>query len=155
METSVKKDPQKVTDRMKMLCSRREYCRADILKKAMTSLDGDREMAEEIVEALVADRYIDDFRYASAFARDKSSIAGWGTVKIRHMLSAKGIERNVIDAALSEIDAGKSASRLEKLMANKARSLAGDPQARLKLLRYGLARGYCYEEVTEVVDKLK
>lgn len=94
---------EKVLDRMRNLCSRREYCRADIMKKAMSALDGDREKAEKVIEILVAEKYIDELRYASAFARDKSSISGWGETKIRYMLSSKGVPREVIDKALEEI----------------------------------------------------
>lgn len=154
MGENVKKDPQKVADRMRALCSRREYCRSDIMKKVMTSLDGDREEAEKIVELLVSERYIDDLRYASAFARDKASLAGWGEVKIRYMLSSKGISKDVIFRALEEIDQNKAGERLEKLMENKLRSLKDDPQVRLKLLRFGLGRGYSYDEVSSVVEQL-
>lgn len=154
MGENVKKDPQKVADRMRALCSRREYCRSDIMKKVMTSLDGDREEAEKIVGLLVSERYIDDLRYASAFARDKASLAGWGEVKIRYMLSSKGISKDVISCALEEIDQNKAGERLEKLMENKLRSLKDDPQVRLKLLRFGLGRGYSYDEVSSVVEQL-
>jgi regulatory protein len=145
---------EKVLDRMRNLCSRREYCRADIMKKAMSALDGDREKAEKVIEILVAEKYIDELRYASAFARDKSSISGWGETKIRYMLSSKGVPREVIDKALEEIDESKAMTRLEKLMENKYRSLKDDPQCRLKMLRFGLGRGYGYEEVSEVLEIL-
>ena len=139
---------------MRNLCSRREYCRADIMKKAMSALDGDREKAEKVIEILVAEKYIDEIRYASAFARDKSSISGWGETKIRYMLSSKGVPREVIDKALEEIDESKAMTRLEKLMENKYRSLKDDPQCRLKMLRFGLGRGYGYEDVSEVLEIL-
>ena len=145
---------EKVLDRMRNLCSRREYCRADIMKKAMSALDGDREKAEKVIEILVAEKYIDELRYASAFARDKSSISGWGETKIRYMLSSKGVPREIIDKALEEIDESKAMTRLEKLMENKYRSLKDDPQCRLKRLRFGLGRGYGYEEVSEVLEIL-
>lgn len=145
---------EKVLDRMRNLCSRREYCRSDIMKKVVSALDSDRETAEKLVEILVTEKYIDEFRYASAFARDKSSISGWGETKIRYMLSSKGIPREVIDKALEEIDGAKAMTRLEKLMENKYRSLKDDPQCRLKMLRFGLGRGYGYDEVSEVLGLL-
>ena len=145
---------EKVLDRMRNLCSRREYCRADIMKKAMSALEGDREKAEKVIEILVAEKYIDELRYASAFARDKSSISGWGETKIRYMLSSKGVPREVIDKALEEIDESKAMTRLEKLMENKYRSLKDDPQCRLKMLRFGLGRGYGYDDVSEVLENL-
>lgn len=144
----------KVLDRMRALCSRREYCRNDILKKVLKAMEGDRAAADKIMDSLVKDRYIDELRYASAFARDKSSLAGWGVTKIRYMLSAKGIPGDVIAQALEEIDAQKAESRLDKLMENRFRSLKDDPQCRLKMLRYGLGRGYGYDEVSSVLDRL-
>lgn len=148
------KDPLKVADRMRALCSRREYCRKDVLKKVMTALDGDAAKAEEVVGKLVEERYVDDRRYAAAFARDKASIAGWGTAKIRYMLAAKGVDREIIASALEEIDVNRADARLEKLMENKARSLKDDPQRRIKLLRFGVGRGYAYEEVSSMIDRI-
>ena len=144
----------KVLNHLRALCSRREYCVADVLKKAADGLEGDRAAAQEVVDILVKEKYVDDLRYASAFARDKSAIQGWGEVKIRYMLSAKGVPRDVIDKALEEIDQDKADSRLEKLLQNKLKSLKDDPQCRLKLLRFALGRGYGYDEVSKVVDSL-
>ena len=144
----------KVLDRLRGLCSRREYCYADVSKKAKDALDGDAQAAKEVADVLVEDKYVDDLRYASAFARDKSAIQGWGEVKIRYMLSAKGVSRDVIDKALKEIDQDKADSRLEKLLQNKLKSLKDDPQCRLKLLRFALGRGYSYDEVNDVVNSL-
>lgn len=145
---------EKVLDRMRNLCSRREYCKADIMKKALAALDGDRTGAEKVIEVLVNEKYIDELRYASAFARDKASLAGWGETKIMYMLASKGVPRDVIDRALEEIDDTKARTRLEKLMENKFRSLKNDPQCRMKMLRFGLGRGYAYDEVAEVTDFL-
>ena len=148
------KDPLKVADRMRALCSRREYCRKDVLKKVMTALDGDAAKAEEVVGKLVEERYVDDRRYAAAFARDKASIAGWGAAKIRYMLAAKGVDREIIASALEEVDVSRADARLEKRMENKARSLKDDPPRRMKLLRFGVGRGYGYEEVSSMIDRI-
>ncbi|MBO5943108.1 MAG: RecX family transcriptional regulator [Bacteroidales bacterium] len=144
----------KVLNRLRGLCSRREYCVADVLKKATDGLEGDRAAAQEVVDVLVKEKYVDDLRYASAFARDKSAIQGWGEVKIRYMLSAKGVSRDVIDKALEEIDQDKADSRLEKLLQNKLKSLKDDPQCRFKLLRFALGRGYSYDEVNSLINTL-
>ena len=144
----------KVLNRLRALCSRREYCVADVLKKAADGLEGDRAAAQEVVDILVKEKYVDDLRYASAYARDKSAIQGWGEVKIRYMLSAKGVSRDVIDRALEEIDQDKADSRLEKLLQNKLKSLKDDPQCRLKLLRFALGRGYSYDEVNTLINTL-
>lgn len=145
---------RKTLDRLRGLCSRREYCVPDVMKKVLTALDGDREAAGEVVASLLSDKYVDDFRYASAFARDKSSIQGWGAAKIKYMLSAKGLASDVINEALEEIDGNKASDRLYRLMEIKYRSLKDDPQCRLKMLRYGLGRGYSYEEVNTCINSL-
>ena len=144
----------RLTDRLRRLCSRREYCTYDVRKKAMAALDGDSEAAEKVVAALVADKYVDNLRYATAYAREKAMISGWGETKIRYMLSGKRIERDIISQALMEIDESKADSRLQKLLENKAKSLKEDPQIRLKLLRFALGRGYQYDDVTQAIDKL-
>ena len=145
---------QKVTDRLRRLCSRREYCMSDILKKAEGALDGNTESAKEVLSVLVSEKYVDDLRYATAYAREKAMISGWGETKIRYMLSAKRIDRSLIDQALTEIDASKADSRLHKLLENKAKSLKADPQIRLKLLRFALGRGYQYDDVVRVLQDI-
>ena len=62
--------------RLQRLCSKAEYCRADIYRKALKDLDGDAAEASRLVEELIRDRYVDDARYASAFAREKARKKG-------------------------------------------------------------------------------
>ena len=143
----------KILDNLRRQCSRREYCSADVLKKAEKALNGDRIRARKVLQSLVEDKYVDDLRYSSAFARDKSSISGWGEAKIRYMLSAKGISKDIIALTLADIDASKTGARLEKVLENKYRSLKDDPQWRIKLIRFALGRGYSYDEVTKLFEK--
>lgn len=145
---------KKILSRIQAMCARREYCIGDIRRKALERLDGDSAAAEEIVSMLVEDRFVDELRYASAFASEKSALGGWGQLKIRRALSAKGIPSETIDTALSEIDKDKAVSRLVRLMENKWKTLQDDPQGRLKLLRYALSRGYGYDEVRPVAERL-
>lgn len=140
--------------RLQKLCAKAEYCRADIYRKALKALDGDSAQASRLVDSLVEDRYVDDARYASAFAREKASLQGWGPIKIRFQLRSKGISDAVIAAALEEVEPVRAADKLERLLAAKARTLQGDPQFRLKLIKFGLSRGYEYEAVEEAVKKL-
>lgn len=145
---------EKVADKMRWMCSRREYCVADIRKKLLVQLDGNAAEADEIIAMLLNEKYVDDLRYASAYARDKSSISGWGAVKIRYMLASKGVSADIIASALDEIDSGKAQARLDKLMETKFKTLKDDPQCRLKMLRFALGRGYGYEEAASIVEAL-
>ena len=145
----------KILNNLRRQCSRREYCTADVLKKAEKALDGDHLQAVKVLNVLVEEKYVDDRRYAAAFARDKSSIAGWGAVKIRYMLSAKGISKDIISEALEEVDVRKADDRLRKLLENKNRSLKEDPQRKMKLLRFALGRGYSYDEVSTILNVIE
>lgn len=140
-------------DKMRRLCSRREYCVSDIRAKLMKELDGDVQKVETAINKLKDEKYVDDLRYATAFARDKAAISGWGATKIRYMLSAKGVAKDVISEALNEVDEGKASSRLEKLLENKYKSLKDDPQWKIKLLRFALGRGYSYDEVNDQIRR--
>ena len=142
---------KKALDALQALCSRQECCTTDLLRKAINRLDGDRRAAEEVVSSLVADGFADDGRYAAAFAREKSSITGWGPIKIRQARAAKGISREAIDKALPEIDPDRASEKLRKLLEHKWKTLEGDPYARFKLLRYALSRGYEYSAVEDLV----
>ena len=140
-------EQKKVLDRLEAQCSKREYCVSDVRLKAFKALDGDTARAAEVVDSLVADKFVDDARYAGAFAREKSALTGWGAIKIRYALRAKGVAQETIEGALQEIDGGKAADKLSRLMESKRKSLEGDPQMKLKLIKYALSRGYEYDEI--------
>lgn len=140
--------------RLQRLCSRAEYCASDMYRKALKDLEGDSSAAARVVAALKADKYVDDARYASAFAREKSSLQGWGPVKIRFQLRAKGISDDDISSGMAEIESSKADAKLRRLIEDKYKVLAGDPQCKLKLLKYVLSRGYEYDQVREIIEQL-
>ena len=121
-------DYPKVLNRLQNQCAKREYCSSDIYKKAYSAFDGDRELALKLVESLVADKFVDDLRFASAFAREKSRLSGWGKVKISYMLAGKGIPKDVVDKALEEIDEDEAHRRMVSVLEAKYKTLEGDPQ---------------------------
>ena len=144
-------EEKKVLERLQRQCARMEYCTSDIRRKALKAMEGDEEAAGRIVESLLNDRFVDDRRYAAAFAREKSALQGWGAVKIRFLLRGKGVSDEIITEALQEIDAARAASKLDKLAADKYRLLKDDPQCKLKMLKALLSRGYGYDEVEAAV----
>ena len=89
-----------------------------------------------------------------AYARDKAVLTGWGPVKVRFMLLGKGLSGEVIDAALEEVDGSSASRKLSALLARKASVLSGDPQMKLKLLKFALGRGYEYDTVKPVVEEV-
>ena len=143
----------RVLDSLQAKCVRREYCVSDIRKKALKAVDGDNAKAEELVKALVRERFVDDMRFASAFAREKSSLTGWGPSKIRYALQMKGIDRETISSALEEIDENAADAKLLKVLTAKWRLLREDPYGKFKLIKFGLSRGYAYDDVAQAADK--
>ncbi len=145
---------EKTLDYLENICSKREYCRQDIFRKALQRLEGDREAASELLDELAGNKFVSDLRYACAFAREKSAITGWGPVKIEFALKAKGIDSGIIKEALQEIEPQKSDDRLRRLLESKWRSLEGDPYSKFKLIKFALSRGYNYEQIKDMVEEI-
>lgn len=140
-------------DYLRRLCSAREYCSKDVYDKALKRLEDPR-AAADAVKTLTEEGFLSDIRYAAAYARDKSAIAGWGPVKIRFMLRSKGISADTIEAALGEVDPQRADTKLLKIISAKYKLLKQDPQVRIKLLKFALSRGYGYEQVNKVVSEI-
>lgn len=138
---------------LRRLCSGREYCARDIMQKALKRLE-DEDEAAKAVELLISEGFLSNERYAAAFARDKSSIAGWGPIKIVHALSAKGIDRQTIANALETIDADKADGKLMKTLSAKYKLLRDDPMVKIKLLKFALSRGYNYDAASKAVSEI-
>lgn len=141
-------------ERMRGICSRKECCRQEIAAK-LEKLEV--EDVSGAVEQLCKEGFIDEGRYARAFARDKSSLQGWGSLKIKLALQRRGIDSDVISSALGEIDAEAASVKLESLLRAKLRTLRKEEDAaavRAKVLRYALGRGYGYEQINKVYNDI-
>ena len=148
-------DREAMLNRMRNLCARGERCSADIRRKLAVLPP---EEAEAVLETLVREGYVDDARYARAFARDKSALQGWGSLKIKLALQRKAIGAVAIGAALEEIDAKAAEARMEQVLRAKWNALAReeDPARKeAKFFRYALARGYGYEETKRMYDHFR
>lgn len=146
---------------MMRLCSRREYCTEDIRHKLQLR-QLEPASIEGIIQTLIEEGYLSDSRYASAFARDKSSLQGWGSAKIKLALHRKGIDAETIKDAMTEIDAKEAAKKLKTVLEIKHKSLIKEdlrknngtaPDAsrlytiKNKLVRFGISRGYSIDEI--------
>jgi len=164
------------------LCSRREVCSQELRFK-LKAQGAEVEEIERLIAALTQNNFLNEARYAHAFVHDKSRLQGWGMEKIRYALRAKQIPEASIRKALEEIDPNAQRERLRHLLEAKHRQLEAkqrpheatqrphevtqrpheakqrplEATQRLlaaKLIRYGLSRGFAYEEVAEVVNHL-
>ncbi len=142
---------------MAYLCARREYCSGDILRKLQRIEGVGEEDAAAVIAKLVEHKYLDDARYAAAYARDKADLAGWGRTKIAYMLRGKGVGAAAIDAALQQVVGQKAQARMQDVVSAKWHSLK-DEDVRVKMqktLRFAIGRGYGYDEVMQVLEKLR
>lgn len=143
-----------VLSRLQRQCAKMECCPSEVRRKALKALDSDAEAAGRVVDALVSEGYLSESRYARSFAREKSSLQGWGPVKISFQLRGKGISEEAIREALEGIDVAASGKKLRAVASSKYRLLKGDPESRLKLIKFLLSRGYSYDAVAPVVDEV-
>ena len=104
-------DKTRMLGRMMRLCAGRECCRSDIRRKLAALPPAD---AEDILATLCREGYLDDARYARAFARDKSALQGWGSLKIKLALQQKQLDAAEIAAELEAIDPDAADARKEQ-----------------------------------------
>ena len=147
-------EKEKLLGRMMRLCAGRECCRSEIRRK-LAALPA--EQAQEVLDTLCREGYLDDARYARAFARDKSALQGWGSLKIQLALQRKQIDAADIAAALEAIDLPAADAKMEQVLRAKWKALAReeDPvRKEAKFFRYALGRGYGYQEIKRIYDYL-
>ena len=137
------------------LCARAEKCSGDALR-LMNGWGVARGDAERVLQRLVAERFIDDSRYAASFVREKINLSGWGEYKIIAALRRKGIEHSVISAALSENGSVDMTERLLELLRRKIRvtKYKNSADLRAKLLRYAAGQGYPFSTARTAVESL-
>ena len=137
------------------MCARSEKCSADALRlmKGWGVADAD---ACGVLQRLVAERFIDDSRYAAAFVREKINLSSWGPYKITTTLRAKGIDKEAIAAAFDAAGVVDIVERLSALLARKMRTTKAKNTADLKakLLRYAAGQGYDFATAKQAVDSL-
>ena len=145
--------PPEALHRSAALCSSSEHCIADIREKLSRWGIGEPD-ARTIVERLVQERFIDEGRYAIAFAKDKFRFRV-GTNKIRYALQQKRIGNSDIVNALSLIDEEAYTTRLADLLEKKSRSINDEDVEvrRSKLLRFAASRGFETELVFRIQKK--
>ena len=156
METE-QKTAQEIFEKMAAHCSRSEQCSTDIHKKVITARLSSEE-ADEIIEKLKAEKFIDDERYVRSYVSDKFKFNKWGKVKIRHYLKMKGLSDELIQAGLDEIDTDKYRETLIKTMKEKARKVKKKNRYEKmgQIIRFAQNRGFepeiIHRYLNEVVE---
>ena len=134
------------------LCSQREYCAHDLRLKLKARGVGEEDV-EWVIATLFQHNFLNEERYIRAFVHDKSKLLGWGPGKIQCALHAKQLPDSLIRFALSSLD---QSAQLHRLLEVKRQSIKSTPleEQRTKLIRFGLSRGFSYEEVLTALPPL-
>lgn len=138
-----------------LLCSKSEKCSSDIQEKlklwGLTNTN-----AEPVLQKLIAEKYIEDERFAHAYVKDKFRFNHWGKQKIAYMLRAKSISEEIINRALNEIEDDGYSGKLHKLLEDKARSIKAQNafDKRSKLMRFALSRGFESGEIYKAFKEM-
>lgn len=148
------KTPEQALAAMMRLCARAEKSSGDAMR-LMAGWGVSADDARKVLAKLEKERFIDDRRYAEAYVREKTNLNGWGSYKIRRMLSSKGIGQGIIDDVLGKFDRSSSKARLDEMLARKTPTVraANNYELKGKLVRYGLSLGYDYDQVVQAVEE--
>jgi regulatory protein len=148
-------DKKEALAKIRSICSRQEQCRQDILVKlskwAVSEAD-----SEKILEILEKEGFVDHTRYAGSFANDKLKFNKWGKIRIRWILRQKEISEDIIENALSRINEDEYINILTDELKKKIKSLPPQDEydKKGKLIRFATQRGFEYDIISKVINKI-
>jgi regulatory protein len=111
---------------------------------------------DEIVSQLITDGFLNEERFAKAFAGGKFRMKKWGKLKIRNELEFLGLTKNCIQRGLKEIEYSDYSKTLKSLIQKKsAESKEENPfKRRDKVARFAIGKGYEPEMVWEYIREI-
>jgi regulatory protein len=122
------------------------------LRQHLAGRDLEPAAVDAAIGELTEAGYLDDRRYARIFAQDKRALEQWGSSRIRQALIGRGIDRELIEAALAE--PGQADDERERALAVLERRFADPPRDRgeqQRALGVLLRRGYDPELAIDAV----
>src|SRR5687768_10604150 len=93
---------QEAETKIQRYCAYQERCHQEVRGKLYEySLFKDE--VEDILTNLITEGFLNEERFAKAYAGGKFRMKKWGRLKIIHELEIKGLSKNCIHAGLKEI----------------------------------------------------
>lgn len=139
-------------------CAYQERCHKDVTEK-LRKMNMIPEAIAQIVTLLIQDNYLNEERFAKAFARGKFRIKKWGKNRIVRELKFRDISKYNIETALKEIDQQDYYSTLNELALKRNSQIKENNifKKKKKIADYLLYRGWeshlVYEKVNELIKK--
>ena len=111
---------------------------------------------ELLLSSLITDGFLNEERFAIAFAGGKFRILGWGKVKIKLALKQKKVSDYCIRKAIQQIDDNAYLKKLNQVVQKRSKEeKEKDPfKRKYKLAQYAISRGFESDLVADVVGNL-
>ena len=158
MNQGIKKESQELLQKASSYCAKEEKCRLQVRQK-LTFWGATAEQAEDILQQLADENYINEERFAREFALGKFRNNKWGKIKIAIELSRFHIPEEYIRKGLDAIDTEEYISLLKKILLQRSRSLneTNREVAKKKLATFAMGKGFegelVWRMVKEVVER--
>ncbi len=146
--------PSQAKEKIQHYCAYQERAHTEVRNKlyeyGLYSNDVD-----EILCYLITEGFLNEERYAKAFAGGKFRIKKWGRIKIVHELEGKGVNKNCIKLGLKEIGDDEYNKTLSDILDKKSELLPDENifVKRDKLAKYALQKGYEPELVWKLLKE--
>jgi len=114
----------------------------------MTVVELTKADKEAILSSLLADNFLDEWRFVESFIRSKVNQKKWGIRKIKDGLFRHRIAPEMIERGLAGIDKSQYRDNLHHLLAMK-QNTSSDTGA---WIRYLAQKGYEYDEILEAIE---
>lgn len=125
-------------------CAYQERCHHEVSTK-LKALGMDAEQSSRIISHLIEDNFLNEERFAIAYASGKLHIKHWGRQKIKQGLLAKFVSKPIIQTALYSFEDGEYVEVFLKVAERKWRELEKEKdkwKRRAKLVRFLQSRGF-------------
>lgn len=151
-------NPKQAREKIQRYCVFQERAHQEVRSK-LYAYGLYRSDVEEILSDLITEGFLNEERFARAYAGGKFRMKKWGRIKITHALEAKGVSRNCIRIGLTEIDEKDYSISLRNVLIQKLGSLQDENEyvLRDKLSAYAIRKGYepdlVWKEIHALVPK--
>jgi len=113
---------EQALQKLKHYCAYQERCHRDV-KEKLYNLGVWKKEHDEIITSLIEENYLNEERFAIAFAGGKFRVKQWGRVKIKYELKQKQVSDYCIKKALNQIDDEEYLKVLKNLADKKYASM--------------------------------
>ena len=150
-----KSTPQEAGQKIQRYCAYQERSHQEVRTKLFT-YGLATEDVDRIVVDLIDQGFLNEERFARAYAGGKFRMKKWGRLKIAHGLEAKGVAPNCIKIGLKEIDNDDYETALKELLEAKAGEIALDNlyARRDRISKAAVQRGYEPELVWKFLKEM-